>query len=112
MFNSCITYLKRSVTFIHTVSQTLIIEFTYKKYCVLPGKYNTYGEKLTVYGYILMKRQQLERTNNVSSKKDNTIGVCKCFACKLETVYVLLHVKTFYIIPTFNVGLKQSEMIV
>ena len=37
--------------------------------CVLPGKYNTYGEKLMVYDYSLMKRQPLERTNNVSSKK-------------------------------------------
>ena len=37
--------------------------------CVLPGKYNAYGEKLMVYGYPPMKRQQLEPTNNVSSKK-------------------------------------------
>ena len=26
------------------------------KVCVLPGKYNTYGENLMVYGYSLMKR--------------------------------------------------------
>ena len=32
---------------------------------VLPGKYNTFGEKLMVYGYLLMKRQPLERTSNV-----------------------------------------------
>ena len=37
--------------------------------CVLPSKYNTYGEKLMIYDYSLMKRQPLERTNNVSSKK-------------------------------------------
>ena len=37
--------------------------------CVLPGKYNTYGEKLVVYGYSLMERQPLKHTNNVSSKK-------------------------------------------
>ena len=37
--------------------------------CVLPGKHNTYGEKLVVYGYSLMKRQPLEHNNNVSSKK-------------------------------------------
>ena len=37
--------------------------------CVLPGKNKTYGEKLMVYRYSLVKRQPLERTNNVSSKK-------------------------------------------
>ena len=37
--------------------------------CVLSGKYNTYGEKLMVYGYSLVKRQPLERTSSVSSKK-------------------------------------------
>ena len=36
---------------------------------VLPDIYYAYGVKLTVYVYPLMKRQQLERTNNVSSKK-------------------------------------------
>ena len=38
--------------------------------CVLSGKYNTYGEKLMVYGHSLMKRQPLERTSNVSSKRE------------------------------------------
>ena len=36
--------------------------------CALTVKYNAYGEKLMIYGYSLMKRQQLERTNNMSSK--------------------------------------------
>ena len=39
--------------------------------CVLSGKNITYGEKLMVYRYSLMKRQPLERTNTVTS--NNTI---------------------------------------
>ena len=46
--------------------------------CVLPGKYNAYGEKLMVYGYLLVKRQHLERTNNVSSKKEIQMWLCLC----------------------------------
>ena len=37
--------------------------------CVLPGIYYAYSVKMMVYGYPLMKRLQLELTNNVSSKK-------------------------------------------
>ena len=48
--------------------------------CVLPGEYNTYDEKLVVYGYSLMKKQPLECTNNMLSKK--TIRLA--FACVLH----------------------------
>ena len=37
--------------------------------CIWPVKNNTYSEKLVVYRYSLVKRQPLERTSNVSSKK-------------------------------------------
>ena len=58
------------------------------KVYVLPGKYNTYGENLMVYGYSLMKRQPLERNNNMSSKTIVQFGVRMCYACKLGTTYV------------------------
>ena len=45
--------------------------------CVLPGKNNTYGEKLIVYRNSLVKRQPLERTNNVSSKKTIQLALAR-----------------------------------
>ena len=65
--------------------------------CVLPGKNNTYGEKLMFYRYSLVKRQPLERTYNMSSKKT----MQPIFDCML---------KLFYIIITLSVGLKHSEI--
>ena len=78
--------------------------------CVLPDKYNTYGEKLMVCGYSLMKRQPLERNNNMSPKKTIQLE----FACDLHANYkqpmIACVYKPFYIIITFSVGLKQYEM--
>ena len=48
----------------------------------LPGKHNTYGDKLMVYGYALMKRQQPERTNNVSSKKPIQLAFARVLHAK------------------------------
>ena len=45
--------------------------------CVLPDKNNTYSEKLVVYSYSLVKRQSLERTNNVSSKKTIQLALAR-----------------------------------
>ena len=78
--------------------------------CVLQSKYNTYGEKLMVYGYSLMKRQRLERTNNVSSKKTTQLAFARVLHANYKQPMFDCIYKPIYIIITFSVGLKQSEM--
>ena len=68
--------------------------------CVLPGKNNTYGEKLMVYRYSLVKRQPLELTN-VSSKKTIPLALARVlhanykqpmFDCMYKPFYNYTHV--------------------
>ena len=63
-----------------------------------------------VYRYTLVKRQPLERTNNVSSKKTIQLALARVLhANQKQPMFVCMY-KPFYIIITFSVGLKHSEM--
>ena len=66
------TRLNDCIVFFNLVLRTITSLYTQKveisNVCVLPCKYNAYGEQLLVYRLSLMKWQQLVRTINVSSK--------------------------------------------